>query len=124
VTKTPTPTPTATSTQSNDVIFAMLRPGFAETAQAIADGIKSGIFSAWTSNVTDGGDLSVSGSAALVGSYGMAAMSGLWVEGWSSTQYVLGRSICPIEPLCVSSLTGKCFARTGGLSLFKAPLWD
>jgi hypothetical protein len=57
-TSTLTSTSTATATQSNDVIFAMLHPGFAVTTQAIAEG----------------GDLSVTGSAALVGSYGMAAL--------------------------------------------------
>jgi len=53
---TPISTATAipTVTSSNDVIFT--------------DGFESGSFSAWSSSVTDGGDLSVTGGAALVGS--------------------------------------------------------
>ena len=64
---TPTNTPTAskTPTQTNtpsvsDLIFA--------------DGFESGNFSAWTANTTDLGDLSVSPSAALVGTQGMQAL--------------------------------------------------
>jgi RHS repeat-associated protein len=38
-----------------------------------SDGFESGNFSAWTSAVTDSGSLSVTGGAALVGSYGMSA---------------------------------------------------
>ena len=39
-----------------------------------ADGFESGSFSAWTSNTNDAGDLSVSASAALVGSQGLQAV--------------------------------------------------
>jgi hypothetical protein len=39
-----------------------------------ADGFESGNFSAWTANTTDLGDLSVSPSAALVGTQGMQAV--------------------------------------------------
>lgn len=39
-----------------------------------ADGFESGSFSAWTSNTNDAGDLSVSGTVALVGSQGMLAV--------------------------------------------------
>ena len=57
-TNTPTETPTATSTPAvSDLIFA--------------DGFESGSFSAWASANTGAGDLSVSGSAALVDSNGM-----------------------------------------------------
>ena len=57
---TPSNTPTPTNTSSvSDLIFA--------------DGFESGNFSAWTSNANDG-DLSVSGAAALVGSWGMQAV--------------------------------------------------
>ena len=62
-TNTPTPsnTPTPTNTPgSSDLIFA--------------DGFESGSLSAWTSNINDGGDLSASASAALVGSQGMQAV--------------------------------------------------
>ena len=65
-TSTPTSTPTAnntptpTPTQGGDLIFA--------------DGFESGDLSAWSSSVTDGGDLSASSAAALVGNYGMQAL--------------------------------------------------
>jgi CARDB len=60
-TPTLTPTPTATQTSSgSDPIFA--------------DGFESGDFSAWSANTNDLGDLSVSSSAALVGSQGMQAV--------------------------------------------------
>ena len=39
-----------------------------------ADGFESGNLSAWTSNVTDGGDLSVSSAAAIVGGKGLQAV--------------------------------------------------
>jgi hypothetical protein len=39
-----------------------------------SDGFEAGNFSAWTSNVNDDGDLSVSQAAALVGSYGLQAV--------------------------------------------------
>lgn len=42
--------------------------------QLFSDGFESGNFAAWSSTVIDGGDLSVSVAAALVGSYGMAAL--------------------------------------------------
>jgi Flp pilus assembly pilin Flp len=56
-TRTPTATPTPTFTPTPQVIFA--------------DGFESGDTSAWSSSNTDGGDLSVSAAAALVGSRGM-----------------------------------------------------
>jgi len=62
-TNTPTPsnTPTPTNTSSvSDVIFA--------------NGFESGDLLAWTSNANDLGDLSVSASAALVGTQGMQAV--------------------------------------------------
>jgi hypothetical protein len=56
----PGPSPTRTPTPpSSDLIFA--------------DGFESGNFSAWSSSTIDLGDLSVSASAALVGSQGMQA---------------------------------------------------
>jgi hypothetical protein len=58
---TPTSTPTPTNTPgSSDVIFA--------------DSFESGNLSAWSGSSTDGGDLSVSSSAALVGSQGLQAV--------------------------------------------------
>jgi hypothetical protein len=62
-TKTPTPGPSPTPTntpQVTDLIFA--------------DGFESGNLSAWTSNANDLGDLSVSTSAALVGTKGLQAV--------------------------------------------------
>ncbi len=56
-TRTPTRTATPTPVVPADLIFA--------------DSFESGNFSAWSSASTGGGDLSVSASAALVGSYGM-----------------------------------------------------
>jgi len=60
VTSTATFTRTPTATTSADVIFA--------------DGFESGSLSAWTSSTTDGGDLSVNASAALVGNQGLRAV--------------------------------------------------
>lgn len=40
----------------------------------LADSFESGNLSAWSSSVTDGGDLSVTGAAALQGSFGMQAL--------------------------------------------------
>ena len=55
----PTDTPTNTPTPLSDMIFS--------------DGFESGSLTAWTSSVTNGGALSVSPSAALVGAYGLRA---------------------------------------------------
>jgi hypothetical protein len=55
----PTPTPTPTSTPVLGYIFA--------------DGFERGDLTAWSSSATDAGDLTVSGEAALVGSYGLQA---------------------------------------------------
>lgn len=60
-TNTPTETLTATPTSAvSDLIFA--------------DGFESGNFSAWTSSSTNGGNLSVSSNAALVGNTGLQGM--------------------------------------------------
>lgn len=60
-TPTRTPTPTVTNTpSSSDLIFA--------------DGFESSNLSAWSANTADGGDLSVSAAAALVGTRGMQAV--------------------------------------------------
>ena len=63
-TPTSTPSPTATRTptppSASDLIFA--------------DGFESGALSAWSAAVTDGGDLSINSSAALVGSRGLRAV--------------------------------------------------
>jgi hypothetical protein len=59
-TLTPAPTQTATPSPAADVIFS--------------DGFENGTLSAWSSAITDGGDLSVSGAAALNGGHGMQAV--------------------------------------------------
>ncbi|HKY54733.1 MAG TPA: choice-of-anchor Q domain-containing protein [Anaerolineales bacterium] len=60
-THTPTPIQTATTTPGvSDLIFA--------------DGFESGNLSAWSSSTINGGDLSVSPSAALIGNWGMQAL--------------------------------------------------
>ncbi|MCL4267345.1 MAG: PKD domain-containing protein [Anaerolineae bacterium] len=58
-TPTDTPIPPTPTPPPNDLIFA--------------DGFESGDMSAWSSNVNDGGDLSVNPTAALVGSFGLQA---------------------------------------------------
>lgn len=59
-TATPTSTRTPTATSAAEVIFA--------------DGFESGTLSAWSAAATDGGDLNVSSSAALVGVQGLRAV--------------------------------------------------
>jgi hypothetical protein len=64
-TPTPSPTPTPTNTPTptpppDDLIFA--------------DGFESASLAAWTSATTDGGDLSATSGAALVGSFGLQAV--------------------------------------------------
>ena len=80
---TPTPTPTATFTPTPTATFtptptatATFTPTPTQPADLIfADGFESGNLSAWSSSVTDGGDLSAAGEAALVGSYGLKAVA-------------------------------------------------
>jgi hypothetical protein len=56
-------------TSSDDVVVTVNRPD-----PIFADGFESGTLSAWSSNVTDGGDLSVTTTAALAGNYGLQAV--------------------------------------------------
>jgi hypothetical protein len=84
---TSTPTPTATLTPTETPTFTVT-PTASQTPEAtltftatsgpsdliFADGFESGNFSAWSSAVTGGGDLSVTVSSALVGSQGMQAL--------------------------------------------------
>jgi hypothetical protein len=63
-TATRTPTPSATATPSATPTSADL---------IFKDGFETGTFSAWSASVVDGGDLSVSADAALVGGYGLRA---------------------------------------------------
>jgi uncharacterized protein YjiK len=65
-TSTSTPGPTFTSTST-----VMPSPTSAAPNLIFADGFESGDFSAWSGNVTNNGNLSVSQAAALGGSYGL-----------------------------------------------------
>ncbi len=67
LTSTASFTPTATQTSS-------FTPTLSASDLIFADGFESGNLSAWTSSTTDLGDLSVSISAALIGSQGMQAV--------------------------------------------------
>jgi hypothetical protein len=60
VTPTPSPSPTVTPTPPPDAIFS--------------DGFESGGLGAWTSQTTDGGDLSATAAAALIGTYGLRGL--------------------------------------------------
>ena len=64
-TNTPVPTATNTPTPTNTP---------APTDLIFADGFESGNLSAWSSSRTDGGDLSVSTAAALIGGKGLQAV--------------------------------------------------
>lgn len=68
-TPTPTHTPTATPPTATPIVS-----GTPTSDLIFADGFESGNLSAWTSSVTDGGDLSVQASAALTGSFGLQAL--------------------------------------------------
>jgi len=85
-TRTPTPTvtntslPTSTPTQTSTPT-ATYTPGPTNTPTAtseagliFADGFESGNLTAWSSSVTDGGDLSASTGAAIAGSYGLMSV--------------------------------------------------
>jgi hypothetical protein len=73
-TNTPTPTSTPTSTPTPTSTFTSTpTPTSAVSDVIFADGFESGSFSAWSANSNNGGNLSVSTSAALVSSYGMQA---------------------------------------------------
>ena len=68
-TSTSTGTATATFTHTPTLTFT---PGLSDLI--FADGFESGNLAAWSSSVPDGGDLSVSPSAALVGAQGLQAV--------------------------------------------------
>ena len=81
-TKTATPSPTATNTPTASATFtptATSTPAATFTPSAtlpgsgliFANGFESGDLSSWTASVTNNGNLSVSSSAALSGSYGL-----------------------------------------------------
>jgi hypothetical protein len=75
-TSTPTPTAIATSTFTNTPTPTATSTSTATPSSGFifSDGFESGNLSAWSSNATDSGDLSVSADAAAIGSYGMAAL--------------------------------------------------
>ena len=66
--RTPTPTATFTATATPT------QTASPSPAALFADGFESGDLSAWSSNQTDGGDLSVASAAAIGGSYGLQAV--------------------------------------------------
>jgi Calcineurin-like phosphoesterase/Purple acid Phosphatase, N-terminal domain len=75
---TPTNTPTPTNTNTPGPTFTPTptftpSPTSAVSDLIFKDGFESSNFSAWSASVTNGGNLSVSPSAALVGSYGLQA---------------------------------------------------
>ena len=75
-----------------------------------SDGFESGNFSAWSSYATDGGDLSVSGGAALVGSYGMQAVlddnNAIYVTDWSPWDETRYRARFYFDPNSISMASG------------------
>ncbi len=71
-TPVPTDTPTPTNTSTPAPTFTPT-PTSAVTDVIFKNGFESGNFSAWNASVTNGGNLSVSPNAALVGSNGMQA---------------------------------------------------
>jgi hypothetical protein len=81
------------------VIFGVVAMAFstcnqtALAASIFSDGFESGDFSAWSNSSTDGGDLYVDASAAMVGNYGMAALidDGTGIYLWDDTPSNLTR---------------------------------
>src|SRR5215212_3049303 len=76
LTATRTFTPTSTQTRTPTTTSTLTRTPTATTFADVifADDFESGSLSAWSTSVTDGGDLSVNASAALVGSQGLRAV--------------------------------------------------
>jgi uncharacterized protein YjiK len=71
----PSPTPTNTPTRTPTPMVTLTPTATSSVPDLIfADGFESGNLSAWSSSTTDLGDLSVSGTAALIGSNGMRAV--------------------------------------------------
>lgn len=86
-TNTPTPTPTATRTPTSTPTRTptpTITPTPGANDAIFADGFESGSFSAWSNNSNDVGDLSVTTTAAMVGTRGMQAVVddnvSLWVR--------------------------------------------
>jgi acid phosphatase type 7 len=77
-TNTPSLTPTASATPTQTATLGpSLTPTFTPTPiidPIFSDGVESGSFSAWSSTVTDGSDLSVSSDSALNGRFGVQAV--------------------------------------------------
>jgi RHS repeat-associated protein len=78
-TATSTHTPTATATHTATATATATNTATATATHTpddliFTDGFESGDVSAWSASATDGGDLSVTGGAALAGSYGLQAV--------------------------------------------------
>jgi hypothetical protein len=71
---------------------------------------QSGDFSAWSVNSNDGGDLSISGGAAMVGSYGMQAAlddnNAIYVTDWSPWDEARYRARFYFDPSTTSMTSG------------------
>ena len=98
-TNTPTTTPTSTATPTSiasDVIFK--------------DSFESGGFSAWSANVNNGGNLSVTSSAALSGTYGLQATftntANMFVRNDSPTAETRYRARFYFNPNSITMATG------------------
>jgi hypothetical protein len=73
-TLTPTATDTPTFTPTNTATATKTPTATATESSIFADGFESGTLSAWSSSTTDGGNLSVSPAAKLIGDYGLQAL--------------------------------------------------
>lgn len=92
------------------------------------DGFKSGSLSAWSSSTTDSGDLSVTTSAALVGTYGMQSViddnTAIYVTDNSPTAETRYRVRFSFDPNSIESVAGNShvilIAQTGGSPVRRA----
>jgi hypothetical protein len=95
-THTPTPTRTPSPTPDTDLIFA--------------DGFENGSFSAWSSEATDFGDLTVATSASLNGSFGLRALlddnNTIYVQNNSPANEARYRSRFRFDPNSISMASG------------------
>ena len=78
-----------------------------------SDGFESGSFSAWTWAQTDGGDLSVTTAAALVGTYGMQALlddnNSIYVNDWTPFEETRYRARFHFDPNTLGMSGGDAF---------------
>ena len=99
------------STYIGDDPLAPDPPPFPDKPDALfADGFESGDFTAWSSYATDGGDLSVTGAAAIVGSYGIQAVlddnNAIYVTDWSPWDETRYRARFYFDPNTISMTSG------------------